>query len=736
MTTVTQIRPVAPAHARPSAAPPGPAAGIGLPQIDPFKLFQRHWKKGIVAAILGGMLGAGIHFAWMATYPIYSAEAIFQCAAAPEADNIISGDQVDTDEIERFMATQASIMGSQRVLERATKDPAFQTVARNWCKPYIRGGIFSSSEAATDLQETISARVIADTYLISLSLNWKNKEEVAGIVGIVRKAYLNDLNASGNAEATDVRGAYKSTIDDLDRQLLNLQTKRDNMLREAGPDSLDVKEASARSLLNDINTSLLGVDSSYRAAVVQLQQLTAGVQGGGTPTYPDDFRQQIEMDGQIMRIKATIDSLNASLLSLQEQGIGTESRAHKSLLAQIAGHTTTLNATREALLRERYDATVESLQKGIQQLAAQGQELGKQAAQARERLNVLTILQTNLIDITNQITKATTDKAEYQSRTALEDARRKRASADRVSVVQSEQVPQFVTFPKLIILIPAGILLVSGAFAGFLVLGELLDQRVKGPGDIALIPRARLLGMVPHGAEDPSNPENVETSFVDQPRGAVAESFRQLRAVISERMAHGRHKSLLVASGMPGSGGSSVVSNLAMAAAAGDQRVLIIDANFRRPAQHKFFKLGDAPGLAEVLSGTHSLDQAIQATSSENLSVLTCGSSGARQLERLGTDKMTSIIRDASAKFDLVLIDVAPAIVSGDASALSSRTDAAMLVVMALNEKRGMVNRLKNELSEGRAEFIGILVNGVRSSAGGYLRRNIRATHEYQNGQA
>lgn len=736
MTTAAPIRPTAsPAQAR--ANPPAGAAGLGLPVIDPFKLAQRHWKKGVVAAFAGAVFGVVAHYTWMAVYPIYNAQVVYQCESAPEEGNIVPGDKVDSDEIDRFMATQASLMTSQRVLERATQDPKFTTVAKTWCKPYYRNGIFSYSEAATDLADKLSARPIADTYLISLSMNWKNREEVAGIVGVVRSAYLTDLNNSGNADASDVRNAYQKTMAELDKQITEMTSKRDKMLQQGGGDSLDVKEASYRQLLNDINTQLLAVDTNFRAAQVQLNQLQASLNPTATPTYPDDFRMQVEMDGQIQRLKATLDGLNAQLLALQEQGIGTENRVYKSILYQIAGQTSTLTSTREKLLRERYDATIESLQKGLQQLNAQGKDLAQQAAAARDRLNSLTILQTNIIDLTNLINKATVDKASYDARAKLEDARRRKANADRISVVQYESVPQFVTFPKLIYMIPAGVFLVTGAFAGLLVLSELLDQRVKGPGDIALLPRTRVLGMVPHGSEDPSSPESVETSFIDQPLGAVAESYRQLRAVVQERMANGRHKSLLVASGMPGSGGSSVVANLAAAAAAADQRVLVIDANLRRPSIHKIFKLGDAPGLADVLAGSQPLEQAIQPSALENLSVLTCGSATTRQFERLGTDKMTAIIREASSKFDLVLIDVAPAIVSGDASALAGRTDAAMLVVKALNEKRGMVNRLKNDLSEGRAEFIGVLVNGVRSASGGYLRRNIRATHEYQNnGQA
>jgi Mrp family chromosome partitioning ATPase len=87
----------------------------------------------------------------------------------------------------------------------------------------------------------------------------------------------------------------------------------------------------------------------------------------------------------------------------------------------------------------------------------------------------------------------------------------------------------------------------------------------------------------------------------------------------------------------------------------------------------------------------------------------------------------------ARTKYDCVFIDVAPAVVSGDAASIANRTDASILVARTFAEKRGMIARVKNELSEARGEFFGVIVNGVKSAAGGYLKGNIKASHEYQS---
>jgi capsular exopolysaccharide synthesis family protein len=198
-------------------------------------------------------------------------------------------------------------------------------------------------------------------------------------------------------------------------------------------------------------------------------------------------------------------------------------------------------------------------------------------------------------------------------------------------------------------------------------------------------------------------------------------------------MQQGGYRTLAIMSGMPQSGATTVAVNLAYALAAAEHRVLLIDANLRRPGVHKVLGLQDAPGLADVLAGGVTLASAAQRTDAPLLSVLTAGSSDKRVYERLSSAAFSEVLAGATSEYDIVLLDVAPAMVAGDAIAVANRCDASLLVVRALGEKRGMVARIRNDLSEAKAEFLGVLVNAVRSSAGGYLKGNIMAAHAYQN---
>jgi succinoglycan biosynthesis transport protein ExoP len=289
------------------------------------------------------------------------------------------------------------------------------------------------------------------------------------------------------------------------------------------------------------------------------------------------------------------------------------------------------------------------------------------------------------------------------------------------------------SLPQLFLSVPAGVLMIAGLTAGIILAAEFLDQRVKSPADLAAMPRTKILGTVPLAEEDPSVGEHFNTVVRDAPRSVVAESFRQLRTTVLKKLDDRGHKTCLVFSGMPGSGTSSMVANLAMASAFVDRNVLIIDANFRRPTMHAFFGLREGPGLGDVLAGEATLESAVQEVSLDGrtLHVLTAGSPSKRVFERLGTAPMTALLQHAGASYDVAFLDCAPAIVAGDASGLSQRCDASILVTRALAETRGMVGRVKNEFTDAPAELLGVVVNAVRAAAGGYMKRNIRTSAAY-----
>lgn len=739
MTTATPVRPsVISTTVRPPAGPP-PAAPAAAAAVDPVRILRKHWLTLVLATLVGGAIGTGAHFLLRRYYPTYRAQAVFACQGATYEVGGPTTD--DEDELQRFMATQVAMMASDEVLRKAVQDISQRREAEKWATKYRSTGTFDIFQAAEDLGASLRPRVQAGTSLMSLGMGWRDPVEVHAIVRAVRLQYQQVAAKMARDNTGSQRAALNASISELKKNIDDVTAARDEILKKGEFDSLEDRTSEVRYAIGEVHQKLIQGRADLTAISVNLEDRERDAKSEtGTILYPDSLRQEVESDRTVMDLTRLINGQKSELTRMRELGLGEAHRDVRRVRASITGLERQLEQERERILLERFNALLDSLRTTKAQLSEQVKQQEAQLKEHQTRLQQLVQGQTRVNDYQAQLDIYTKELLNYEaSLKRLETVAKIGGDAGRVTeriiLVEAERVPEEVAFPKIYIMIPAGVLLALGLTGGLVFLREMLDQRVKGPSDIALIPRTRVLGMLPHAAEDPSRPEAVESAFVDRPRGVLAESFRQLRAVVLQRMrAHG-HRSLLVVSAMPGSGGSSAVANLGAALAGADERVLIIDANFRRPSQHKFFKLTDAPGLGDVLAGTIPLDEAVRETSTPSLSVLTCGSAPTRLFERFATERMTAIISEASSKYDIVLVDAAPVVVSGDARALADRCDASALVVRAYAEKRGMIARLKSELAEQRAEFLGIVINAARSSAGGYLKRNIRATHRYQNAE-
>jgi capsular exopolysaccharide synthesis family protein len=183
---------------------------------------------------------------------------------------------------------------------------------------------------------------------------------------------------------------------------------------------------------------------------------------------------------------------------------------------------------------------------------------------------------------------------------------------------------------------------------------------------------------------------------------------------------------------LPGCGTTTVATNLAAANAAAGRRVLLVDANFRRPRLAEAVGQNEAgPGLGDLLACAASLDQVIVPVS-EGIDLIRAGTPANRVFERLQHGgKFDSVMAQLRESFDLIIIDTPPAVVAGDALGIASKVDAAVLVVRASQEQRGLVARLINQLGDAQCELIGVLLNRARGTAGGYFKKNFATMADY-----
>ena len=581
-----------------------------------------------------------------------------------------------------------------------------------------------------DIENIVSAGVIPNTYLVRVTVRTNYAKDSAGIVRLIHENYIEQLRNSSNQDVVERKDALRRAIANATRQLADLNTRRSRLVREEGVDSLADGRSANAELLRLVNFELVKIQQGLEAITVQLDKDEAQLKRDSGIQYDNTLRLAVDSSPEIATIKQGINQLEASLSSLRQVGIREGHREFRLLVSEIEGRQQQLELVRERLLREAFESRVDQARLTIQQLQAQEADLLTQSEELSQEVTELTRILGEIQDIDRTIQskidlmgKYELDLAEITTSTSLD-------SAVRVRLERSEAVADLPSFPTIKLMIPLGIVLLTGLVTGIVFVLELLDQRVKSAADIAGISGVTLLGLVPDASEDPSQPEHPESVFRDLPGSVLSEHYRQLRTRLVKSLSRGEHKTLLVVGAMPGSGGTSMVSNLGSALLAAGHSVLVMDANFRRSKLHLAFDAPEAPGLSDVLSGDRLFGDVISKKAGQP-DLLAAGSIEKRLVEQLGTKAMDTVLSDARSQYDYVLIDVAPAVVAGDASALANRCDASMLVVRAMQAKRGMVARLRNELSESRAEFLGAVINGVRSSAGGYMRKNIRTTAEY-----
>ena len=728
--TTTARAPIPSQRNMPPVGAPGSSSGVA---IDPMRLLKKYYPLLIGAAVLGAVLGAAAHFTLAKMSPRYTASATFAIYGQSDDPRSPGATISSQDELQRFMGTQMSLMVSPAILEKVVGDADVEQTT--WARQFISSGSFQPRDAQQQLEKDLSVRPITSTNLMRVSMTWRNALDARRIVEAVVRAYQDDLRSRGSTESVAKREVLGTQIGLLDQQVSDLNRQRERLMSEnkmtntgAGPSPEDLKVTEVTSNLVAVTTSLASMQS-------RIDKYRAMLEAGGTIDYPENIRDSAKRDPIVALLDQQISSLRTDLATLKAQGYGDDHLTVISVRKRIEATEKERDEVFNKTQRKLFEVMIDDLRTGADSLIAQRNALVKDLDESSRRKEDLARIGVRLLEIDRDVQRKIAERSELEAARKNMEILGGNPIYDRVRLIVPAQTPQSMSFPKLTILVPMGVVLLVGLVSAVVLLREIMDQRVRGPADLATIARLRVLGMVPDAAEDPSKPANLATAFRDTPSGVLSESFRQLRSPVMKAMDSGGHKSLLVLAGQPGSGATTIVCNMALACANAEERVLIIDANMRRPAIHKVFGFSEGPGLGDVLAGQATLAECMKATSNPNLFILPAGTAANRNIpERLSSASMSRLLGEASGQYDRIFLDSAPAIVSGDGLALANRVHAVALVIRAMGEKRGLVNRLRGAVSETRADFLGVIVNAVRASAGGYLRGNIKATHEYQHG--
>ena len=304
-----------------------------------------------------------------------------------------------------------------------------------------------------------------------------------------------------------------------------------------------------------------------------------------------------------------------------------------------------------------------------------------------------------------------------------------------IHIVDNADVPTWPSHPRTRVNLAfgAGVGLLIGF--GLALLLESLDTNLKTMTDIEGTLGLPLLAAIPAVASDDLVPSKFKEFAVSKGASAwsrIAEALRGMRTSILLSSPGRPPKVLMITSTRPAEGKSSVATLTAITFALNGSRVLLIDADLRRPAVHMRFKMGKGLGLSSVLSGKAIPEEAIiEWPDLPSLHIMTSGPVPPLPSELLGSRQMEELVMVLREQYDFVIIDTPPVLAVTDASILGRLTDAAILIIRYGTAQRHVVQRSVDLLDRSGAHLLGVAVNAVDFKAPEYSEYYGRKYYEY-----
>lgn len=711
-----------PELAAPAAQAGAPAEPEGLGLADFIRILKQRRLTIIITSVITYMLVVAGTFVTLKYFPAYTSEAIFQLEPPTRGALRVEDEQVSPQIMEQMLSTEARKLRQLDLLLDVVKLPEIKnTQYYKWYESDV-------TRAANGLKDDLIAAPIMDSQLIRVALSCRSKQEARLIVNAVVQRYEEKYRITTRDDQGKQVESLKNTRDSLDAALKNLRTELARFRAQSDVPTMESSRVSAKEYTMRLMTQLSALDSW----VANLQAQLDSLQGLDPKTLALNAEQQmlIEADPVLRYWRSQVEALDVEIDALGKL-VGPNHRQVQILLQRRSGFEQKEAAKREELISQVRRRQYEQLQQELastkrQQIAVREQI---EEAEARER---------DLDSNAQKFMQMLDDEKGIQQR--LNDVDRELMNAEhamrdtnrvRLRLVQTAQEAIKPSRPNLPAFLGGGFVLAIAAGIGLAFLREMTDTAVRTPIDVARFGRLSVLGTIPLLDDEEADVEEIEHAARVAPHSLVAEAFRKVRTTIQFSGPADSQRTLLVTSAGPEDGKTSVATNLAVTMAQSNQRVLLIDCNFRRPALRRVFPTARTRGLSNVLVGQGTLDDLVSPTEIPSLFVLSSGPMPPTPAELLGSEAMRKLLAEAREKYQRVILDGPPALLISDAVVLAMQVDGVIVVARAETNRKGALKRVREQLESINARIVGAVLNGVKAKAGGYFRKHYRDFYEY-----
>jgi capsular exopolysaccharide synthesis family protein len=563
------------------------------------------------------------------------------------------------------------------------------------------------------LQSNLHINLVQKTDIVRISYNSLSPKLAADIVNKVIAAYIQRSYETRFASTQRVSNWLSSQLDDLKQQVQTSQEQLMDLQKRLGILGFDPNHSQINASLeqlskaaNEARIARIIAESRYR----MLNGMDPNSIEGSIETTPGTSPGELNvLRGQIATAKAQYAQMESTL--------GPNHPQAKAAKAQIDELAREIETEQQRLL----------LQAKQNYLAARTNEDQTTGALENEKADAYK-LRDDLVEYTLRQREFESNRNLYEG--LLQRLRTAGVQAGLESL-DIEVVDQAM-IPAAPVLRPQSTIILTMLFFGLLAgvilafLLESLDTGLRSVAEIENITELPSLAIIPRARRASADLSTLSTaerniSSLSQPKSQFAEAFRSLRTALLLSTAGHPPKFILLTSATPSEGKTTAASNLACILAQGETRVLLIDADLRRPNVHHRFGLNGRVGLTTLLTGATTLQDSVQRVPEvPNLDVLVSGPVPPFPTEMLSSDAMARLLEHCGEVYTHVIIDSPPILSVTDGVILAREADAVVLVVRHGKSSKHVVRRARDLLLRSGAPITGIVLNAVDMSSPEY----------------
>lgn len=659
-------------------------------RFDDYIVFaRRHW----LTIVLGGLLGWGLAAWWVSTIPnSYQARArllIDRSGGEP----VGFGETLSMSSARRdveFLATEYQLITSRPVLEEVLR-------ALNL------GGFppFSiSSDPVGVLNELVSVVPVRGTTLADIVATSTNPTLAMRIANAVADAYVRLNLERRQQQATGGAEWLQEEVLRTEGQMKAAQEALQRFKEEHQMVSLEDQQNVIVQRLQELSSAATEAKTTRLKAEAEWAEISRALAAG----KPVDSLPIVRQSQRILTLDPQIAAKDTELADRQK----VYGEKHPAI-AQLTEELAALRQQREGEVGK----VVEDARLEYAAVQAKEQEL-QQALVEQERLalglNRLKLDYENLnrqaqlsVDLYNSLSKRLKELEVVQS-----------MQSNNVRVVDDAKLPGGPMAPHRVRIVLQGLLLGLVLGGGLAFVQDLMTTTIRMRRDLEELVNLPFLGHVVR-VPIPRGRRGGALFFSRHPDGVASESLRAVRTTLEFLLPERATQRVLITSSLPQEGKTTVSSNLAVSLQELGRRVVIIDADMRRPTLFRTFQVPIEPGLSTYLQGQATLEEILQAPAhAQGVTVIASGATPPRPADLLASPKMGQLLDLLAASFQYILVDTPPVLAVADSTILSRVVDSAVLIVRANRTTRENLSSAHRILTQSPLKFLTTILNDVR----------------------